>query len=432
MRPRSHFWRIAAVIAVAATVLAMLWLPAAARAQSSDSLSASPTSGPPGTIVTLKGAGFTAYPGDPVEIDISIDHGNGNWDLLVSGAANPVPDANGNFTTNVTIPANAPSGDLLAISTISEPEADAFFTVTGPSSTGTSVPAAPSNLTVKAVDQHDITLNWQDNSGNETGFQINNGVISRDVGASSTTYTWGGLAPGTYMCFHVRAYNNAGYSAWDPNVSPWYVCTTTPKPKPQPEPAPAPTIYWSQISGRPGTLVTLTGNGWAPGGTVVVHLPSNGFFIGNSSWRISSTGSWKQSFTVADTTPGAYTVSFTETTGHLNGTGSFRVLAAPNAGQDWSRCQKGSCTIALDHERTQVLVDTLNATPKPQLLTSEFALCNAYTVGLIRVACSVFATGIVVDASLLARQLSDSDLGRGVYITFLTIHFTKLGITPQK
>jgi hypothetical protein len=106
-------------------------------------------------------------------------------------------------------------------------------------------------LTAKAVDQHDIRLNWGDNSSNETGFQINNGVVSRDVGANSTTYTWSGLAPGTYMCFKVRAYNNAGDSAWDPNVSPWYVCATTPKPRPKPKPEPQPPLNatWSGYGG---------------------------------------------------------------------------------------------------------------------------------------------------------------------------------------
>jgi len=90
------------------------------------------------------------------------------------------------------------------------------------------VPAAPSNLTVTAVDPNDIELSWQANSGDQTGFEISNGVTSTDVGAGSTSYTWGGLSPGTYMCFKILAYNSAGDSAWDPDVSPWYVCTTTP------------------------------------------------------------------------------------------------------------------------------------------------------------------------------------------------------------
>lgn len=219
------------------------------------------------------------------------------------------------------------------------------------------------------------------------------------------------------------------------------VCTLTPfsrtftllaSPPPAPPPAPSPKIHWSRTSGRPGTLVTLTGSGWAPGGTVQLHLPSTGFFIGDSSWKVASNGTWKQSFTVAGTKSGAYTLSFTEASGNLRVTGSFRVLSEPNAGQDWARCQSGSCTVAVDHVRTQVLVDLLNSTPKLQLLAALYSLCNAYTSGAIRAACTVFAAGVVLDATPLARQLSDSDLGHGVYITFLTIHFTKLGITPQK
>ena len=79
-----------------------------------------------------------------------------------------------------------------------------------------------------AVDSYDIALSWQVNSSDQTGFEINNGVTSIDVGAGSTSYTWGDLSPGTYMCFRILAYNSAGDSAWDPDVSPYYVCTTTP------------------------------------------------------------------------------------------------------------------------------------------------------------------------------------------------------------
>jgi eukaryotic-like serine/threonine-protein kinase len=89
-------------------------------------------------------------------------------------------------------------------------------------------PAAPSDLTVTAAGPDDIDLSWQVNSSDQTGFEISNGVTSTDVGADSTSYTWGGLSPGTYMCFKILAYNSAGDSAWDPDVSPWYVCTTTP------------------------------------------------------------------------------------------------------------------------------------------------------------------------------------------------------------
>jgi surface antigen len=138
MRPGSRFLWHAIVAGIAVTALAILGLPAAAFAQS-ETMSVSPTSGLPGQKVTLNGEGFEAYAGSEIEIDISIDYGNGNWDLLVAGDAYPVPDANGNFAVNLTIPSNAPPGDLLAISSVTEPEADTFFTVTAPVVTVTSV-----------------------------------------------------------------------------------------------------------------------------------------------------------------------------------------------------------------------------------------------------------------------------------------------------
>jgi hypothetical protein len=109
--------------------------------------------------------------------------------------------------------------------------------------------AAPSNLTATAVDSHDIRLNWEYNSGSQTGFEINNGVVSKDTGPDSRSYTWGGLAPGTYMCFKIRAYNNSGDSAWDPDVSPWYVCTTTPKSQPSPSRPSIKTLPYDSYAG---------------------------------------------------------------------------------------------------------------------------------------------------------------------------------------
>ena len=85
------------------------------------------------------------------------------------------------------------------------------------------VPAMPTNQTATAISSSSIRVNWTDTSGNETGFQITNGVTTRNLGANTTTYTWSGLASGTYMCFAIRSQNVAGASAWTP-----YACTTTP------------------------------------------------------------------------------------------------------------------------------------------------------------------------------------------------------------
>lgn len=93
------------------------------------------------------------------------------------------------------------------------------------------------------------------------------------------------------------------------------------------QPSPSPQVHWSRISGRPGTLVTLTGNGWVPGATVRIHLPSKGFFYGSTSWRVGSHGDWKQNFAVGDARPGSYKVSLGEASGHLQVTGTFKMLA---------------------------------------------------------------------------------------------------------
>jgi hypothetical protein len=164
-------------------------------------------------------------------------------------------DGTGAFTLSFDVPSAAALGATqLQFSPTCGQSAGtplATFTVTpGSSPTSAPVPAAPSNLTVTAVDSNDISLDWQDNSSDETGFEISNGSDSRTAGAGSTSYTWSGLAPGTYMCFKVRAYNSAGYSPWEPGVSPWYQCTSTPA-------APASTATVSSTTGWQETSVYL-------------------------------------------------------------------------------------------------------------------------------------------------------------------------------
>ncbi len=81
-------------------------------------------------------------------------------------------------------------------------------------------PAAPSDLQATPVSSSQIRLDWQDNSSDEDGFEIYGGVT---VEPDTTSYTVGGLSPGSYNCFLVRAFNEHGNSAW----SDW-ACTTTP------------------------------------------------------------------------------------------------------------------------------------------------------------------------------------------------------------
>ena len=212
--------RILTFIAVLAVPLSLITVSALPASADDSTPTLSPTHGTPGTKVTASATDWTGCSSMSVS----------GWGTTLGTAA---INSAGAFSLPFTVPSNAPAGAAqLMFSPICTHSTYApFLTFTvDPPGAGISVPDAPSNLTVTPVDPHDIRLDWQDNSSDETGFEINNGVVSRTGGANSTTYTWGGLAPGTYMCFRIRAYNGAGDSAWDPGVSPWYVCATTPKP----------------------------------------------------------------------------------------------------------------------------------------------------------------------------------------------------------
>ena len=85
-------------------------------------------------------------------------------------------------------------------------------------------PAAPSNLQATPLDSTRIQLTWNDNSNNETGFKIRDGVIDvATLGPNVTSYIVTGMAPNTYRCFSICAFNSAGNSAWTP-----WACATTP------------------------------------------------------------------------------------------------------------------------------------------------------------------------------------------------------------
>jgi hypothetical protein len=85
----------------------------------------------------------------------------------------------------------------------------------------------PTDLTATAISPTTIRLQWTDNSTEEDGFTVINGVTSKDVGADSTTYDWTGLLPATYTCFKVRAYNSSGVSSYHPAGEMDWVCATS-------------------------------------------------------------------------------------------------------------------------------------------------------------------------------------------------------------
>jgi hypothetical protein len=88
-------------------------------------------------------------------------------------------------------------------------------------------PAAPGGATATALSVSQIRLSWVDNANSETGYRVTDGGSTWTMGANTTSFTLSGLAPGTYRCFRVQAYNNVGRSAWAPPAPANWTCATT-------------------------------------------------------------------------------------------------------------------------------------------------------------------------------------------------------------
>lgn len=75
-------------------------------------------------------------------------------------------------------------------------------------------PAAPSNLTAAVVNNSKVSLAWQDNSGNETGFRVERRVtgattwtLAATLGSNVQTYNDAGVAMGMSYDYRVAAFN---------------------------------------------------------------------------------------------------------------------------------------------------------------------------------------------------------------------------------
>jgi FtsP/CotA-like multicopper oxidase with cupredoxin domain len=80
-------------------------------------------------------------------------------------------------------------------------------------------PAAPNNLIATAISSSSIDLNWDDNSSDEDGFNIERSTDGSNfsflvsVGADGTSYSDNGLAASTTYYYRVSAYNASGSSS---------------------------------------------------------------------------------------------------------------------------------------------------------------------------------------------------------------------------
>jgi chitodextrinase len=95
---------------------------------------------------------------------------------------------------------------------------------------GLGVPAPPTNFFASATSNTSVTINWDDRSNDETGFELYRSTVSGSgyklvtiLPASSTSnpqaYLNTALAPNTQYFYRMRAINNSGGSAYTPEVS---------------------------------------------------------------------------------------------------------------------------------------------------------------------------------------------------------------------
>jgi hypothetical protein len=97
-------------------------------------------------------------------------------------------------------------------------------------------PRAPSNLSATSPSASEIHLSWQDNSPNETGFEVQRApqqsgpyTLVTTTAANARSFTDGGRTAGTEYCYQVRALKRSGSkSTFSAVAGP--ACVTTPVP----------------------------------------------------------------------------------------------------------------------------------------------------------------------------------------------------------
>jgi hypothetical protein len=212
---------------------------------------------------------------------------------------------------------------------------------------GTPIPAAPSNLTAKAVGTTSVKLTWTNNATNQSGVVISlDGVTSVDVpGATVSSYTWKGLSPGTRYWFYIasKIYGTPGdptgpgntQSAW---VGPVYATTATSSSTPcdftlslKTCKSTDPTVsYTSNATGDTSHCTFVFNITWGDGGstTKTETDPTDGHhLIGDHKYAA----------------PGVYTikVKVKTTAGTCTATSSVHTFTLPPATP--SKCGNGQC-----------------------------------------------------------------------------------------
>ena len=143
-----------------------------------------------------------------------------------SGAQRTATGGTVTFTNNNLTAGSTYAYYVIAVNTVPNPDQSS-----APSNTATvtvavpALPAAPTNLRVTATTRTSISLAWNDNSNNETTFEIQYRLggaawqTAATVPANTTTYINTGWPPNYTIQYRVRAVNASGNSAWSNTVT---------------------------------------------------------------------------------------------------------------------------------------------------------------------------------------------------------------------
>lgn len=120
-------------------------------------------------------------------------------------------------------------------------------------------PNTPSNVHVTTPDPYDLSVTWQDNSSNESGFTVYvNGSPVGNAPANATSGTVAGAQPNTQYCVQVAAFNSYGTSPLS-----FSTCVRTPGVATQPTPVPTQPPVQNYSPTAPSNL-QMNGQ-WDPG-----------------------------------------------------------------------------------------------------------------------------------------------------------------------